>query len=197
VIVGLGYNKEKNQFKALRISFNCKIVPEPPALIEVHTLGIGDWRMIGGRENFADVLHNPSCVNGRIYFLVASEGAVGHLNLFSFDLNTESLQQVIWPEQQNFYLAKTRIGNINGSLYTIKVEWQNVFIGLGSDLQAWRLNDEAWDALFNVTIPNGFSAYNCPFLFTVPRPESSYMIYYDNNNNNNNQIFIYSGPGIG
>jgi hypothetical protein len=82
----------------LRISFNRKIVPKPPALIEVHT-----------------------------------------------------------------------IGNINGSLYTIKVEWQDDFIGLGSDLQAWRLNDEAWDALFNVTIPNGFSAYNCPFLFTVPR----------------------------
>jgi hypothetical protein len=84
-------------------------------------------------------------------------------------LNTESLQQVIWPEQQNFYLAKTRIGNINGSLYTIKVEWQDDFIGLGPDLQAWRLNDEVWDALFNVTIPNGFSTYNCPFIFNVPR----------------------------
>jgi hypothetical protein len=41
--------------------------------------------MIGGGEKFADVPPNPSCVNGRIYFLVASEGAVGQLSLFSFE----------------------------------------------------------------------------------------------------------------
>jgi len=194
VIVGLGYSKENDQFKVLRISFNRRIVPEPPALIEVHTLGIGGWRVIGGGEDFADVLPRPSCVNGRIYFLVASEGAVGQLSLFSFDLTAESLQQVIWLEQQNFYLGKTTIGNINGSLYTIKSEWQDDIIGHGSDLQAWKLNDGGvWDSLFNVTIPNDFSAHNCPFLFTVPRAENSYMIYYDDNN----QIFIYSGPGIG
>ncbi|KAH8487626.1 hypothetical protein H0E87_026275 [Populus deltoides] len=104
VSTGFGFDREKNDYKVVRIvGFACEKGESPVVMVEVFSWRTGCWKVIDGRAIGACVIYegqNGVVINGGLHWLGNSAGKSGGIQKFilSFDLNTEEFRKIPTPE---------------------------------------------------------------------------------------------------